>query len=192
MNIDCIPPVTLNISIQNKKYWKYFWTNALASDKGQSQAERDIKTFLTSELDKQKLYIDSGVDSVRNINSQIWIIICNCKNNVSPFKLIILRIFYISILKSTLSYWYILCIGVVAIGTLGTWALPDKERNLSARNQKVFKYWAQCKEIRSWCLEGYHFQINACPCLLSSWNIPNSQLVSHFVWPNGCLSQMLY
>ena len=31
-------------------------------------------------------------------------------------------------------------IGVVAIGTLGTQALPDKERNLSTRNQKVFKY----------------------------------------------------
>ena len=31
-------------------------------------------------------------------------------------------------------------IGVVAIGTLGTWALPDKERNLSARNQKVLMY----------------------------------------------------
>ena len=72
-------------------------------------------------------------------------------------------------------------IGVVAIGTLGTWALPDKERNLSIRNQKVLKYWAKYKEIRSWCLEGYHFQINACPCLLSSWNIPNSQLVSHFI-----------
>ena len=28
-------------------------------------------------------------------------------------------------------------IGVVAIGTLGTWALPDKERNLSIRNQIV-------------------------------------------------------
>ena len=31
-------------------------------------------------------------------------------------------------------------IGVVAIGTLGTQALPDKERNLSIRNQKVFMY----------------------------------------------------
>ena len=31
-------------------------------------------------------------------------------------------------------------IGVVTIGTLGTWALPDKERNLSIRNQKVLKY----------------------------------------------------
>ena len=31
-------------------------------------------------------------------------------------------------------------VGVVAIGTLGTWALPDKERNLSIRNQKVLKY----------------------------------------------------
>ena len=34
----------------------------------------------------------------------------------------------------------VLAIGVVAIGTLGTWALPDKERNLSIRNQKVLKY----------------------------------------------------
>ena len=76
---------------------------------------------------------------------------------------------------------WVTLIGVVAIGTLGTWALPDKERNLSIRNQKVLKYWAQYKDIRSWCLEGYHFQINACPCLLSSWNIPNSQLVSHFI-----------
>ena len=57
-------------------------------------------------------------------------------------------------------------IGVVAIGTLGTQALPDKERNLSTRNQKLFKYWSQYKKISSWCLEGYHFQINACPCLL--------------------------
>ena len=31
-------------------------------------------------------------------------------------------------------------IGVVAIGTLGTQALPDKERNLSIRNQKVSKF----------------------------------------------------
>merc|ERR1712131_456397 len=40
-------------------------------------------------------------------------------------------------------------IGVVAIGTLGTQALPNKERNLSIRNQKVFKYRAQYKEISS-------------------------------------------
>jgi len=31
-------------------------------------------------------------------------------------------------------------IGVVAIVTLGTQALPNKERNLSIRDQKVFKY----------------------------------------------------
>ena len=31
-------------------------------------------------------------------------------------------------------------IGVDAIGTLGTQALPNKERNLSIRNQKVFNY----------------------------------------------------
>ena len=31
-------------------------------------------------------------------------------------------------------------IGVIAIGTLGTQALPNKERNLSIRNQKVLKY----------------------------------------------------
>ena len=33
----------------------------------------------------------------------------------------------------------IFSIGVVAMGTLGTKALPDKERNLSTRNQKVLK-----------------------------------------------------
>ena len=33
-----------------------------------------------------------------------------------------------------------LTIGVVAIGTMGTKVLPDKERNLSTRNQKVLKY----------------------------------------------------
>ena len=56
--------------------------------------------------------------------------------------------------------------------------------------------------ISSWCLEGYHFQINACPCLLlyerhfkpaclglavcllqAVCNIPNSQLVSHTIVP---------
>ena len=31
-------------------------------------------------------------------------------------------------------------IGVAAIGTMGTKAPPDKERNLSIRNQKVLKY----------------------------------------------------
>ena len=33
-----------------------------------------------------------------------------------------------------------LSIGVAAIGTMGTKAPPDKERNLSIRNQKVLKY----------------------------------------------------
>ena len=31
-------------------------------------------------------------------------------------------------------------IGIAAIGALGTKAPPDKERNLSIRNQKVLKY----------------------------------------------------
>ena len=84
------------------------------------------------------------------------------------------------------------CIGVVAIGTFLTWALPDKERNLSTRNQKYWSIELYTRKSVHDALEGYHFQINACPCLLFTWNIPNSQLVSHFIGPNGCLSQMLY
>ena len=39
----------------------------VAGDKARVQAEKDVKTLLTSELDKQKLYIDSSVDSVRKL-----------------------------------------------------------------------------------------------------------------------------
>merc|ERR1719384_1094746 len=37
------------------------------ADKSRGQTDRDIKTFLTAELDKQKLYIDSSMDSVRKL-----------------------------------------------------------------------------------------------------------------------------
>merc|ERR1719410_1408214 len=37
------------------------------SEKSRAQTDRDIKTFLTSELDKQKVYVDGGVDSVRKL-----------------------------------------------------------------------------------------------------------------------------
>ena len=40
---------------------------------------------------------------------------------------------------------------------------PDKERNLSIRNQKVL---ILIQGISSRCLKGYHFQINAYPCLI--------------------------
>ena len=37
------------------------------SEKSRAQTEKDMKTFLTSELDKQKVYVDGGVDSVRKL-----------------------------------------------------------------------------------------------------------------------------
>ena len=37
------------------------------SEKARVQGERDLKAHVTSELDKQKLYIDSGVDSIRKL-----------------------------------------------------------------------------------------------------------------------------
>ena len=68
-------------------------------------------------------------------------------------------------------------IGVVAIGTLGTQALPNKERNLSIRNQKVFKYWAQYKEISSkfkWIVLNLgHQQLILLSSQYCTWNISN-------------------
>jgi len=47
----------------------------------------------------------------------------------------------LSVLKFEKAKLYIIRgIGIVAIRTLGTQVLPNKERNLSIRNQKVFKY----------------------------------------------------
>ena len=67
--------------------------------------------------------------------------------------------------------------GVVAIGTLGTQALPNKERNLSIRNQKVFKYWAQYKEISSkfkWIVLNLgHQQLILLSSQYCTWNISN-------------------
>ena len=37
------------------------------SEKNRVQSERDLKTYLTSEIEKQKLYVDGGVDSVRKL-----------------------------------------------------------------------------------------------------------------------------
>ena len=37
------------------------------SDKVKSQTERDLRTFVESELEKQKIYVDHGVDSVRKL-----------------------------------------------------------------------------------------------------------------------------
>ena len=56
-------------------------------------------------------------------------------------------------------------IGVAAIGAMGTKAPPDKERNLS-EEPKSIEVFILIQGISSRCLKGYHFQINAYPCLL--------------------------
>ena len=79
--------------------------------------------------------------------------------------------------KDIESLQFHICIGVVAIGTLGTQALPNKERNLSIRNQKVFKYWAQYKEISSkfkWIVLNLgHQQLILLSSQYCTWNISN-------------------
>ena len=90
--------------------------------------------------------------------------------------------------KPSLKHWFFITyfqqhilyaktIGVVAIGTLGTQALPNKERNLSIRNQKVFKYWAQYKEISSkfkWIVLNLgHQQLILLSSQYCTWNISN-------------------
>ena len=72
---------------------------------------------------------------------------------------------------------------------------PDKGRNLSIRNQIVLKYWAQYKEISSWCFRRLSFS-NKCMSLFiiymkhsqqsafvtlywSQWlSVPNAVLIS--------------